>query len=152
MTTENIAYYWENDLCPIVNGIIFADGSIRQLNPKESSQQYYDIPEYSGIETIDKLREKEEIGITNIYKRKPIQIAELNILIYCGDGSWGGEGFVAVCEKYEGREMLKWIAYFDYSNPMEKVEYIDSNIVAYSNLGHRWIFNIDRPQDVSVEF
>jgi hypothetical protein len=151
MISNDINYYWQNNLCPIINGIIFKDGTIKTMNPKEVSQCNY-IPEYSGTKNINSKSEIEEISFTSIYKRKPVKIPELNLLVYCGEGSWGGEGFVAVCEEHEDNEVLNWIAYFDYSNPMERVEYKDKKIFAYSNLRHKWIYDAFCPENVTVEF
>jgi hypothetical protein len=151
ISKEEFSKLWDNDLCPIINGIIYADGTIKILNPKEA-KKYYDIPEYCGIESIYSLSDKEYVGFTDIYKRKHVEIIDLNLRIYCGEGSWGSEGFVAVCDVIEGNELLRWIAYFDYSNPIERVEYNDGIIIAYNNHGHKWMFNISYPEKVEVDF
>jgi hypothetical protein len=148
---ETVSRYWEKDLCPIINGIIYADGSIKILAARKASKNIY-IPAYKETTSINELNKNGELKFTNLYKRDPIYIVTMNLLVYCGETGFGGEGFVAVCEKNDNNEDFKWIALFDYSNPMEKVEYVNKKIVAYSNLGHRWSFETTNPENIMVEY
>ena len=150
---DQFKHFWENDLCPIINGIIYANGTIKILNPKTNMKNEYEyLPDFCGVMTIYEMSQKSEIQYTNIMKRQPIEVNAFNLLIYCGEGSWGGEGFVAVCERLGSSEKLNWIAYFDYSNPMERIEYQNNKIIAYSILGRKWVFDIENPEKVEVDF
>lgn len=144
----DIQLLWEEGRCPIISGIIYSDGTVKILNPKEEEQYNY-VPEYSRSTTMDEISKVEEIEYTHIYKYKSIEIAESKLKVYFGEGAWGSEGFVAICDSIEDK--LQWIAYFDYSNPMIKVEYTNGIISAYSNLGHKWIFDLKCPENVKVE-
>lgn len=143
----DIQKYWDKDLCPIINGIIFANSVVKMLEPKHADEFTY-IPQFSGTTSIEEINSVDDLKLTTICKMKSLEVEEANLRIYCGEGSWGSEGFVAVCDIADDK--LQWIAYFDYSNPMVKVEYLNGKIVSYSNLGHKWEFNISTPENVLV--
>ncbi|HMK46979.1 MAG TPA: hypothetical protein VK436_10170 [Methanocella sp.] len=142
----SIESLWKAEKCPIVNGIIYPNGSVKLLNPK-----YVDgfkrIPEYSGITTIKKLSETREVDFTYLIECECINVDVMNLKIYCGGAGLGGDGFVAVSHDDE----LMWIAFFEYSNPMIKVEWKHSKVIAYSNVGDKWIFDVHNPEFVKVQ-
>lgn len=144
----NLQLLWKDGRCPLISGILYADGTVKILNPKQVVE-YNDVPEYSGTTTIQELSKLGEIYYTHIYKHKYIEITELELKVYYGEGSWGSEGFIAVCDSKQ--DSLQWIAFFEYSNPIINVEHVNGKIYAYSNLGHKWVFDIRHPENVRVE-
>ncbi len=68
--------------------------------------------------------------------------------VSCGEGGWGGEGFVAV-SRFED-DYLLWMAFFDVSNPFEKINVRENVISGVTNLGNTWRFPIDNPERLSI--
>jgi len=69
------------------------------------------------------------------------------LVLHCGEGSLGADGFVAV------REIagpLRWAAFFQSSNPFRSVTLEGEHVVALSTLDHRWSFPLERPEHVQV--
>lgn len=66
----------------------------------------------------------------------------------CGEGGHGSEGFIVVEEN--DTKKIKWVAFFEESNPFEKIEVIDDVIYTYNNLGEKWAFEINDPINVSI--
>lgn len=147
MHRKSLNNLWKKEKCPVVNGVIFANGVIKKLEPKEVHQNV-EVPEYTGDITIENLGE--ECGLTDLYKCMKIDLEELNLRVWCGETSWGSEGFIAVSDYTD--DNLIWISCLDYSNPIQKVEFLDGKIYATSNLGYLWIYDINNPENVLVEW
>jgi hypothetical protein len=73
---------------------------------------------------------------------------ELDLRIQGGEGSCGSEGFIALSEI--STQNLLWLAYFDCSNPFEKVSIEQNKVYAISNLRHIWPFPMKSPENFDV--
>lgn len=78
-----------------------------------------------------------------------LPIPDRDLLIQAGEGSWGGEGFVAVSRIADGR--LIWIAHFDFSNPFVEVALENERIKAVSTYQDEWYFPLFKPEQVVVD-
>lgn len=141
---------WANEQCPIVNGIIFGNGVIKRFelirdgswNPEKT---VLDLK--AQISIIEILR-NEPNNITHIHQLCEKTVLERNIRLVVGEAGWGGDGFVAV-ETLKTKK-LEFMLFFDNSNPFTEVDFVDSEIVAISNLGEKWIIPIKEPEKITV--
>jgi hypothetical protein len=67
--------------------------------------------------------------------------------VSCGESGWGSAGFVAMRNH---QEELLWIAFFDFSNPFDRVEEQGRLVIARSTFGAIWTFDHDAPTRVVV--
>lgn len=67
----------------------------------------------------------------------------------CGGGGYGSDGFVAVCRLEDN--YLNWIAFFQSSNPFDKIDIVGTDVIAVSTYGHVWTFPIQHPERVKVK-
>lgn len=73
---------------------------------------------------------------------------EQGLLLECGEGSWGGDGFVCLSET--GRKIL-FLAFFDTADPFIVAEYKERRVRALNNLGELWTFSFDDNGPPSIE-
>lgn len=147
MRQVNITTEWHDEKIPIVNGIIYSDGSIDWINVDYDADKR-NIVHGSKIH-IDDLLSNNELGFSSIIVNKKIEILDKQINVYCGEGSFGGDGFVVVESLFDLQ--IKWIAFFETANPFERLEIIGDKIIAHNNLNEKWIFDIHNPANVSIE-
>ncbi|XLS30022.1 hypothetical protein ACJD0Z_04170 [Flavobacteriaceae bacterium M23B6Z8] len=74
---------------------------------------------------------------------------ERNLKLTAGGGTYGGDGFVA-CWKLEISELL-WLAFFEDSNPFEKLYLNREHVFAVSTHNCTWKFGIDNPLDLTID-
>ena len=137
---------WEHEQLPIIKGILYSDGRVDKI--------YIDYDDndkrvlvHNGSTTIDAMSiENDDLSDAVIYAKAASE--ENGITVYCGGGSYGGDGFV-VAETAD--EKVLWIAFFEDSNEFERCEIVGSTIIAYNNSDEKWLFNIDTPSKLSVE-
>ncbi len=150
-TSESIIQAaWRDERCPIMNGIVWGSGSMRLFDMEfsyDSNAYKYTILE-EVVTDVAVLKEKGELDWTYL-----IQLAELNrveegIRLSCGEAGWGGDGFVAVSRIED--DYLLWMAFFDVSNPFEKINVRENVISGVTNLGNTWRFPIDNPERFSI--
>lgn len=142
----NIENEWKSGKLPIINGILYSDGKIDWINI-EFGQNGRVIRNGSKIHLNDLVADN-DLNFTEvaILDRKDDLIN--NAVIYCGDGGMGGDGFVLVESKTGSFE---WLAFFENSNPFEKIEIFNDSICLYNNLNEKWIFNFHFPINLTVE-
>lgn len=142
---ELIQEKWREGLAPIVNGIQFADGKICQLESTSPESTENSKPTETKLET---LKDKNEIQWAHYMELHFIEIHARGIRLCCGEGSMGGDGYVAAVDIKSN--LLIWVAYFDYSNPFINVKLNNDSIVATNNSGDQWYFHIDHPELITV--
>lgn len=154
MDIENqtkIQELWANEKCPIVNGIIFGNGLIKKLELiRDELYKPVEIRLNNEITILNFLQNKPSnlTGLTSITQLCEKFISEKNIRLVAGEAGWGGDGFVAV-ENLDSNQ-LQFLLFFDNSNPFVEIDFLDSNILALSNLGERWIIPIEEPEKMTV--
>jgi hypothetical protein len=148
---------WRDDRCPMVDGIVFADGHIVLLDMSQHSlpNRQYPEKEYafqlrkSRVVDIGALQRDSELKWTHIGKEfRSIDTAR-NLCAWCGETSWGTEGFVALATADTDHPI--WVAIFDGSNPFKAVTLTATTVEAVSTYENVWSFPIETPEDVTVD-
>lgn len=148
-----LAWYWRRQRLPLIPGVFQADGRIVKLDVKsralpEPGRFAFDVS-VSGETTLADLgRAPEELGNMTMLQRTVTDMNR-NLSAYCGEGSWGGDGYIALVQADSNQPI--WIAYFDESNPFVSVELSADCVIAVSNHGNRWSFPINAPEKVTVD-
>lgn len=127
---------WKTEKCPIINGVIFDNGTIIQL----------DIPDCSSEKTVLKVEKK--MILSSLYLENKSIFKDLyhsslikkkgELKFMAGEGSWGGDGYVA-CINMNTNKIL-WIFTSDRINPIIGLELLEDHLLATNNNG--CIFNI----------
>jgi len=141
---------WEEKRWPIRNGIYFADETVVLMDVSIPWKIGDETPSATISNSI-KLNELEEFQKnikTRIGQSCEQSYPKLNLLISCGGGSHGSEGFIAMTQITTSN--LVWLAYFDCSNPFEKVSLSDGVVTAVSNLGHKWQLPLEKPETLKI--
>jgi outer membrane protein assembly factor BamB len=155
---------WDNGFCPAINGIVYADGRVSlfvvsdRWNDNEKRPDYQITP--GEHITIQELANKQllhwsSVGRAKRYLNIPeddihfVRLPAINKVVVVGGGSWGDDGFVALCNSENGAFI--WIAFFTCSNPFEKVRIENDIIIATNNHGNIWKFPIDNPENITVD-
>jgi hypothetical protein len=143
---NSLISFWLKGECPILNGVMFSDGSVECVEP-------YDQPRPAGaISLVGK-------GRTQLQSHIPLESTGLmplcrcedkakGIVVTAGEAGMGSDGFVAVADL---SNQLQWIAFFDFSNPFISVEVSGDEVVSRNNLGETWRFPLAHPSAVRVE-
>lgn len=142
---------WNDEECPLFDGILFGDGDIVLMECRTHVRD-------SRLETIVRPLARSSLGSFLDYNPEGwVSITPMasfdgesgGLVVTCGEGAQGGDGFVAVCEADDQR--LKWLAFFQGSNPFKRVTVEHDRVVAVSTHDHVWTFPLDRPELVSVD-
>lgn len=147
MSKVDINYEWHDERIPIVNGIIYSDGYVDRINVDYNGNKRVIFRD--GKIHLNDLLDNDELGYSSIIINKKLENPDNKLNIYCGEGSYGGDGFVVVESQIDVK--VKWIAFFETANPFEKLEIMEDKIFAYNNLNEKWIFNINNPLDLVIE-
>jgi hypothetical protein len=86
---------------------------------------------------------------TRIYRQFDSVDAARNLRAWCGETSWGTEGFVALATADSHQPI--WVAIFDGSNPFKSVTLTATTVEAVSTDENAWSFPIGSPEDVIVD-
>lgn len=140
---------WKNGRLPIINGILYGNSTIEWINI-DYDLNYKRIINRGSILCVNDLIMKNELYFSTISTCYQFEDKNNDLVIYCGGGSYGSEGYIVVESKIDLK--LIWIAFFEESNPFEKLEIIGDKIIAYNNLNEKWIFDINNPSNLTVEY
>jgi hypothetical protein len=142
--------FWQDEQCPIINGVIYGTGEILMLDFDRVTEGE-DIAvsvRAAGKTNVASFLAEHENYLTSITELCELQVLEEDLRISGGDGGFGGDGFVAVSRLSDN--YLKWIAFFDNSNPFEEVSFTGSQVLAISSHRDKWLFPLAQPEQVSV--
>lgn len=133
---------WEQQMCPIVNGIVFGDGKIVELDKEKSGgkQELFRVVNITDIKSFVDERGDYWTAITQLCE---FELPQRNLIVRGGEGGFGGDGFVALSRISDSD--LIWIAFFDYANPFIEVSMKGDLVVATSTLEYIWQFPIAEP-------
>jgi len=136
--------------CPLVNGIIFPNGVIKLLdvNVEWSPKLIYTIKksEETSIKALEKIGHLQWNDCAILTK---LSDEKKNIVVIAGEGDYGSDGFVSVIDLYSRK--LIWLAFFNCSNPFEKLEIKNDELLVKSTNGCLWKFNILDPVNIVVD-
>ncbi|MDA9774216.1 hypothetical protein N9B82_04590 [Saprospiraceae bacterium] len=128
---------WKKEQCPLVNGVIFNDGAIIECSNTDSSSGKLQFEEKSRT-TILELLKHDATGYKNLY-HSTIQKVHQSYKYMAGEGSWGGDGYVACFDLKT--DVVLWIFTTDTINPIIDLEFSNEKIIAKNNLDS--IFSIE---------
>ncbi|MDR1390647.1 MAG: hypothetical protein LBJ31_11820, partial [Treponema sp.] len=100
--------YLKNKL-PLFNGIITKDKYI-EININENGIILNESVFDKNISLLE-----EDCSCVDVHK----EIEYNNYVIHYGEGSYGGDGFIAIMDK---NNKIKWIMFHENINPIEKIE------------------------------
>jgi len=143
-----ISDFADHQESPIIDGIIFPDGTIQLFDFELKRQRPYAIN--IGTKTsIDKLEQEGELHWSSCCIMTTLNYFEYSIKVIAGEAtSWGEDGFVAVIDSQTGK--LIWLAFFTCSNPFNFIEIIGEEVHVRSTLECVWKFKLKNPVDFSV--
>jgi len=136
-TIPSLSKLWEKEECPLVDGFIFSDGTIIKFDIANISPGKLQFEEI-GITSIVELHNHDSENYKNLY-HSTIQKVHQSYKYMVGEGSWGGDGYVA-CLDLKTDEIL-WIFTSDRINPIIDIEFSNNKIIAKNNLNS--IFSIE---------
>ena len=142
----DLADQWSAERCPVIDGVVFGDGRVKQLLAtwkKQDDGRLGIVIEPGEWTTLGDLREKESFDWTEIIDLCRADDPVRGLQILGGEGGQGADGFVAALRKDSGE--IAWIAFFTTSNPFEVVQVHGDFVLAKTNLGMWWRFPLDAP-------
>lgn len=125
---------WSNGKLPIIHGIVKGNGLYYEIENLKNR-----IGVAKPIPFLFDFSENSFSRITSLFE---IRIGEYTL--YCGEGSWGGDGFIYV-ENTETKKLL-WCIFNDTINPIIKCTLSDDKLIAENNNECQYIFDFENPE------
>ena len=151
MSSEQLVQLkWKTGMCPILNGIIFGDGAIVELETYRSSSEDLLQVRIRRNTDVEDFSTNHADYWTETISLCELQISDKDLEIIGGEGGFGSDGFVAVSRVSDG--YLIWIAFFEDSNPFIQLSVNNncSEILGITTLGKIWQFPIEHPEQVKI--
>ena len=149
---------WLNRRCPLLNGVIHADGRVITIRVKyhtarqdlAATQCRYHL-EQTGATSIQDILAHGKLQWTKVYATRETTKTDdaRNLRAYSGCDDWEGTGFVALARA--DSDQLIWIAYFEDSEPFVALQLTPASVQAVSEEGNIWSFPIETPEDATVQ-
>jgi hypothetical protein len=121
--------YFKNKL-PLFNGILTKDKYIK-ININGNKIILNECVFDKNISLLEK-----DCSCTDVYKK----IEYNNYVIHYGEGSYGGDGFIAIIDE---NNKIKWIMFHENINPIEEVEIGNNKIIGINNNNIKYEFEIN---------
>jgi len=135
--------------CPVVDGIIFPDGTIHLLNVKVNRTNSVNYSVAAGLKTsLAFLKENNELWWGSCAIMCALIDKQLSIEVIAGEASYGSDGFVCVSDLHS-KKMI-WMAFFTNSNPFKQLNINREYLTAISTLDFAWRFDINNPVNCTV--
>lgn len=136
--------------CPSLNGIVYPDGKIQLINLLVNWGSPTSYKLLLGNQTsISALEEQGNLSWSGCTILHSTENVTLGIKAICGEGDYGSDGFLAVFDLTLGQ--LKWLAFFNSSNPFDKIKIEKKYISAFSTAQCQWNFKLDDPVSIDVQ-
>ena len=137
---------WQSEKCPIMNGIVFDSGEIALLAFRNLQVRgnWITLLDPAGRTTLESFLAEHPDQWAAITTLGETSSEPLGLHMFCGEGSSGGDGFVAACRAADNH--VNWIAFFEHSNPFEYIEIQGSDALAVNNCQQIWRFPLTRPE------
>lgn len=134
----------QSNTLPIVNGILYSNGHI---------ERYVITADENWYRTVSKDNAVSEISPENIIEtaaciNDEYVCAEIDIKFTCGEGSYGGDGFI-LAETNKSNQMV-WLISFDDANPFVKLEKKGNFLFSINNCGEVWCINITDIYNIEI--
>jgi hypothetical protein len=122
--------YLKNKL-PLINGIITKEKYIKIDIDEHKITSFTENEIDKNISLLE-----EDCSCINIFNKFEYK----NFVLYCGDGSYGGDGFITITDKENN---ILWIMFHEKINPIEKVIIEDDKILGINNCSIEYEFKIN---------
>jgi hypothetical protein len=144
MVTWDLGQAWEQRWCPVVNGVLFPDGSAVPVEVR---------PAGGGAPTAGSRAPLAQLAAGGLRWTTlgPLTRAfspDRTFLAAAGEGGLGGDGFVALMTGPMAD--LVWLAFFDDSTAFDAVRFDGDCVVARTADGREWRFPLAAPERVGV--
>jgi hypothetical protein len=127
---EEIVKLYYKDKLPIINGIITKDEFIKiNIN---NNKLYFSKADFDKETSLL----EEDCSDIDIFR----EIKHKNHTLYCGEGSYGGDGFITVADE---NNKIIWIMFHDKINPIENIEIENNKIIGINNCNKKYEFIIN---------
>lgn len=138
---------WELKQLPIINGIIHSDNRVQLFEMNENSGKR-NVSFYKTC-NINELNLDLELEVSKVIINDEIMSEDGKLKVMCGEGSFGGDGFIVLYSLIE--ERVIWILFSEVANPFIKVELLDNEVVALNNLDENWIISLANEKEVKIQ-
>ena len=137
-------YNSQSEVIPVINGVLY---------PDERIERYIIRTDESGCRTVSKDGADADIPPENIvettnYVNDECVCEDIDVRFTCGEGSYGGDGFV-LAESDKSAQMM-WLISFDDSNPFVKLERNGGFLSVTNNCGEVWCINITDIYNIKI--
>jgi hypothetical protein len=136
---------WQQHSCPIVNGILFPNGSVV---PVVGWPSRIGSPTFGPRTTLRELDAIEPVEWTKLGPLAQAVSPDGAFLAVGGEGGMGADGFVALMAGSD--KHLVWLAFFDDTNPFEAIRFEAGCVAASTSLGREFRFPVADPEGLVV--
>ena len=143
--TNSLTDHWKSQRAPIVNGIIFPNGTV---HPVLSAGAPRHLPLHLRIEGEEQVTLDGRTQWTGITPSVEVADAGLGLTAITGECGMGCDGCIVLLENPNHR--IRWLAFFDFSNPFESLAFEAGHVVARNNLNEIWKLPIDGKGAIEV--
>jgi len=150
---EMIEAKWQARRAPHTDGVVFPSGRMVTFEYcVQSDERTFDFGIFDAFE--DDLsdfiaRQGDDDPWTPLLTIGVHECPEHGVRVEFGEGSYGCHGYVVCADLATNR--LRWLAFFQESNPFVRAQCRGEVIEATSNMGHVWTFPISCPERLSVK-
>ena len=130
---------WQKEECPLIDGIIFRDGTIIEFtitNSVLTGMQF----EMAKQTSLKELIAQKTVDYKCLYHSK-IEKEYAPFKYMVGEGSWGGDGYIA-CFDLKTNDLL-WIFTSDKINPIVAVKFLNGKLIAKNNIAFEFSLDIN---------
>ncbi len=130
---------------PIINGVLYPDGNYDDMfivTDKNNKRNIY------HSNTRLQFPFSDDTVYSSIIIQSEIICDDLNCKAVCGEGSYGGDGFVML-ENLITKKLL-WLASFDNSNPFISIQRDKNGFIVTNNCNEKWYFDISDTDNVKI--
>lgn len=128
---------WKDEKCPLVDGVIFDDGTVIEFDIKYSSLGSLIFEEKRKTNLMQ--LSKEEVDNYKYLYHSKTQKTQGTCKYMVGEGSWGGDGYLA-CLDLKTNKLL-WIFTSDKINPIVDLDFLDDKVIIKNN--NKSIFSVE---------
>lgn len=143
---KSLLTQWNAELVPLLNGVILENGTYHSIKPVDAPRVH--LPVRLESESSRQLSDLTSLQWAAVNMICETELVSSGLKVKAGEGSMGSDGVIALLDQ---AQRLRWIAFFDFSNPFESVCFEGSVIIAENNLNEKWFLPIEEPWKVRIE-
>jgi hypothetical protein len=145
----DLATFADHLACYSVNGIQFSDGTVQRLLVTAVWRPVVKYTVSAGEQTtLQQLEAADALSENSCGVLAELTDVARGVRILAGECNLGGDGFVAVIDAATNR--LRWLAWFEASNPFAELALDGADLLATSTLGYCWRFPLAEPAMCAV--